>query len=309
MPTSSLAPQRSYLWGCGLIVLSGLILSLGVLCIRGAGSSDAFQYLFWRAIGFSVAVGILASRRHAIGPMAQVRRMGGFAWLSAIAMVVSQVGFIAAVKLTTVAEVFFLLSLAPLMAAAIALPLLGERIGLLGAAAIALALGGVALMTGADLGGVAPASSWYGRLMALTGALAFAYYSLATRGAQARDLDAALVATGLLTALVSFVAVYGRGLPLFVGLHDTMLAILHGGVILAVGLVLIARGSRVVPGVTLIMLAQSESIAAPIWTYIFFNETTRLAVISGGALILLAVVLQAADGAIQSAASRGDHRN
>ena len=60
---------------------------------------------------------------------------------------------------------------------------------------------------------------------------------------------------------------------------------------------LFARGSRVVPGVTLVMLAQAETVAAPIWTYLVFNETTTLAVVIGGALILFAVIMQASDGA------------
>ena len=114
-------------------------------------------------------------------------------------------------------------------------------------------------------------------------------------------MDAALVATGVLTALACLVVLAVRGLPLFIPAKDLSLALLHGGCILSAGLILMGWGSRAVPGVTLIMLAQSESIAAPIWTYLFYNETTTLGVIAGGALILLAVVLQAADGARQSA--------
>ena len=72
-------------------------------------------------------------------------------------------------------------------------------------------------------------------------------------------------------------------------------------IILALGLVLLARGSRVVPGVTLVMLAQAETVAAPIWTYFFFNETTTLAVIVGGGLILVAVLMQASDQARRKA--------
>jgi drug/metabolite transporter (DMT)-like permease len=63
------------------------------------------------------------------------------------------------------------------------------------------------------------------------------------------------------------------------------------------GLVLFARGSRKVPGVTLAMLAQAETVAAPIWTYLVFAETTTVSVIAGGALILVAVMMQALGGA------------
>lgn len=284
-------------------MLAGLVLSLGVLCLRGASSSDAWQYLMWRALAFAVVMVAVATVRHRVNPVAQIRNLSAFGWLSVVTMVASQVCFICAMKLGGTAEVFFLMSLAPLMAAMLALPLLGERIGPLGIFAIAIALAGVAMMSGLTASAPADGAAriadggWPGRLLALGTALSFALYSLATRGARQEDLDAALLAVGVLTAVVGAGVSLWLGLPLAATARDASLAIIHGGIILAIGLVLFARGSRVVPGVTLVMLAQAETIAAPIWTYLVFNETTTLAVIAGGALILGAVVLQALDGA------------
>ncbi len=302
MTHRSASLRQSYLAGCVLVVLAGLVLSLGVLCLRGAHSSDAWQYLFWRALAFAAVMVAVATVRHRVNPIAQIRNLSWFGWLSVVTMVASQVCFICAMKLGGTAEVFFLMSLAPLMAAMLALPLLGERIGLLGMLAVAIALGGVAMMSGLTAtttdGAVRLADGgWPGRLLALGTALSFALYSLATRGTRQEDLDAALLAVGLLTAAVGLGVTVALGLPIAPTVRDASLAILHGGVILAIGLVLYARGSRVVPGVTLVMLAQAETIAAPIWTYLVFDETTTLAVIAGGALILGAVVLQALDGA------------
>ena len=289
------APARTYLAGCGLVVLAGLTLSLGVLCIRGASASDAWQYLFWRSLAFGLAVALVAAYRHHTSPFAQIRRLGRFAWVSVGAMVASQVCFIAAIKPGSTAEVFFLMSLAPLMAALLARPLLGERIG---------ALGGLALMSGLSLQADGLHSglwegNWQARVLALGTAFSFALYSLATRGAPQGDLDAALFAVGIVTAMVSAAALLWLGLPVAASLRDSALALLHGGVILAAGLVLFARGSRAVPGVTLVMLAQAETMAAPVWTYLFFNETTTQAVVLGGALILVAVLMQASDGVRQ----------
>src|SRR5215510_2015635 len=91
------------------------------------------------------------SWRHGSSPLAQIQRLGGFAWISVLALVASQILFVAAIKSGSTAEVFFLMSLAPLMAAVLARPLLGERIGILGLLAIAIALSGVALMSGLSL--------------------------------------------------------------------------------------------------------------------------------------------------------------
>jgi drug/metabolite transporter (DMT)-like permease len=300
------APMRTYLAGCALVVLAGLVLSLGILCVRGAPSSDAWQYLFWRAIGFGLVLAVVAARRHGTSPVLQVARLGGFAWLSVVAMVASQACFIGAIKSGSTAEVFFLMSLAPLMAAILARPILGERIGILGMLAIAVALAGVALMSGltAQGDGRDPGTAegqWLAWALALGTAFSFALYSIATRGARREDLDAALVAVGIVTALISAIALLWLGLPLAARLSDVGLALLHGGVFLAAGLVLFARGSRAVPGVTLVMLAQAETVSAPVWTYLVFGETTTLSVIAGGALILVAVVMQASDGAGRAA--------
>jgi drug/metabolite transporter (DMT)-like permease len=306
------APARSHLTGCALVVLAGLVLSLGIICLRGASDSDAWQYLFWRALAFGFVLSLVAAQRHGTSPLMQIARLGGFAWISVIAMVTSQVCFVAAIKSGNTAEVFFLMSLAPLMAAVLARPLLGERIGALGIAAVGIALAGVALMSG--LGSrtdASPADLWEGawlpRVLALGTAFTFAVYLLTTRGARPEDLDAALVAVGIATAVVCGIVMLWVGLPLAASLRDASLALLHGGVFLAVGLVLFARGSRLVPGVTLVMLAQAETVAAPLWTYLVFDETTTLAVIVGGALILAGVVMQAGDR-VRTRVESGDSR-
>jgi DME family drug/metabolite transporter len=297
--TQSAIPRRFWV-GCGAVIAGGLVLSLGVLCIRAANASDAWQYLFWRGIGFGCAVWVVAAWRHASNPVTQIRHLGGFAWASVFALVASQILFVAAIKSGSTAEVFFLLSLAPLMAAILARPLLGERIGSLGVFAIAIALAGVALMSGLSFNADEIFSTngngpWLARALAVGAALSFALYSLATRGARTQDLDAALVAVGIVTAISCAAALLWLGLPMAPTFRDAVLALIHGGIILALGLVLFARGSRVVPGVTLVMLAQAETVAAPIWTFLVFDETTTSAVILGGALILFAVIMQAWD--------------
>lgn len=289
---------RSYGAGCALVVLSGLILSLGVLCIRGAASLDAWSYLMWRGAGFGGVLAAIGLWQHGRALLSQIRGMGGYAWIAAVAMVISQVGFVSAVQSTTVAEVFFLFSLAPLMTTVIARPVLGERIGILGCVAIAVALGGVLLMSGlTSMDAPAGATAWTGRILALLGAFTFALYSLMIRGARREDIDPLLVACGVLTFLLSLGVLLWRDTPLLSEPKAMALAFVHGALVLSLGLVLFSRGSGVVPAATLIMLAQTETIAAPVWAWLFFNETTTVAVIAGGALILTGVVMQAVDGA------------
>ena len=298
LPAESAAQNRSaYLYGCGLVLLAGLVLSLGVFAIRGASSSDALQYLLWRAVGFGTAMTVAAWLRDHRSPLRQISGLSRFGWLAAVAMTVSQMTFVSAVKIASFAEVFFLCSLAPLIAAALAGPLLGERMGWLGAAAIAMGLAGVWAMTGGA--GLSASSLGLSGVLSLVSALAFALYSLATRGSVAGDRDATLIVTGIASFFVAVAILQFRSVALWPGALDAAIAMLHGALILAAGLFLFGQGSRFIPGVTFAMLAQFEAVVAPVWGFLFFAETPSLGVIAGGALILTAVVLQALDGARQ----------
>lgn len=288
-----------YRYGCLLVVLAGLVLSLGVFAIRGATQSDAWQYLLWRALGFTIVLVAIAAIRDHRNPLVQVAHLGRFGLMAACAMAASQITFISAVKVTTFAETFFLCSLAPLLSAMLARPLLGERIGWLVLVAIAIAMGGVAAMTGGDLEG----GNWTGRAFAVASAVSFACYTLATRGSSSGELDASLIGVGLLTVSGSLAAVLLLGLPVLPGLFDAGIAFLHGAFVLSAGLFLYGQGSRHVPAVTFTMLAQAEAVIAPVWGYLYFDENPTLGTVIGGAMILAAVVLQAVAGARPSPAA------
>jgi drug/metabolite transporter, DME family len=283
-----------YLRGCIYVLLAGLILSLGVFCVRNAPASNAWQYIFWRALGFTTALLILATWRDARSPLRQLIGLGRMAWIACLCMATSQVTFIYSIKAATFAEVFLICSLAPLLVAALAWPLLHERIGWSTIVALALGLAGVAVMTGGEL----QAGNVTGQLIALLSALAFAGYSLCTRGSRPQDLDAMLIGVGLLTTIAGLVAISITKLPIIASPQDAAIGFIHGALLLAAGLFLFGQGSRYVSAVTFTLLAQAEAVLSPLWGYLFFAETPTHATIIGGALILTAVIIQAVAGAV-----------
>jgi drug/metabolite transporter, DME family len=283
---------RQFLRGCALVVLAGVVLSMGVFCIRNTSGTDAWVYIFWRALGFTTALVTIAAIRGTQNPLRQVTSLRGIAWIAALGMALSQVTFISSVKIATFAEVFLICSLAPLVAAALAWPVLGERLNLWTGVAIALGLGGVALMTS---GGVSKdGGGQLGLILAVLSMLGFAAYTLCTRGSSPHDLDAALIAVGLLTAAAGAVATHLLGLPLLASIQDAFIAFFHGGLLLSAGLFLFGQGSRTIDAVTFTMLAQAEAVMSPIWGYLFFRETPSTGTMLGGAIILLAIAIQAA---------------
>ncbi len=298
--TLTSAPRSRYLRGCAYVILAGLILSLGVFCVRNATSSNAWQYIFWRAIGFTTALVIVATLREKRSPLRQLTSLDRMAWIACFCMALSQVTFISSIKAATFAEVFLICSLAPMMAAALAWPLLRERIGWTTVVAIIIGFAGVYLMTGGEF----TSANINGQLIAVVSMLGFAGYTLFTRGSRPEDLDATLIGVGILTAVAGVAAITLADLPLIPSTTDVAIAFLHGALLLSAGLFLFGQGSRYVSAVTFTMLAQAEAVLSPIWGFLYFDETPTQATIIGGALILSAVILQAVAGGAAKPASR-----
>jgi DME family drug/metabolite transporter len=293
-------PGSEHVKGSLIVILAGFVLSLGAFSVRLAPDAGPWQYTFWRALGFIAAMWVLSQLRDHRGPLAQLAQLRPIAWVGALMLALAATTFIAAIKVTTLAETFFLCSLAPLLSALLARPLLGERISGASLVAIAIALVGVLVMIEGRLDG----GNWIGRSLAFLSALGFAGYSLAARGSLPRDLNATLLAFGILAAAVGLGMTVLLGEPIRPPAWDIAMALSHGAVTLSLGLALYAQGSRFVSAVTLTVLAQTEAVLAPLWGIVFFAERPSVATLLGGGVILVAVVLQAALGARSAVVNR-----
>ncbi|MCL4765329.1 MAG: DMT family transporter [Hyphomicrobiaceae bacterium] len=286
-------PDRHHLKGCLVVVLAGFVLSLGAFTIRLADGAGPWQYTTWRSLAFAGAMWIVAGLGDGRNQLAQLAQLRPIAWIGALMLALAATTFIAAIKVTTLAETFFLCSLAPLIAAVLAKPILGERITATSLLTIVLGVLGVLVMIEGRLDG----GNWTGRALALLSALGFAGYSLAARGSLPRDLNATLLAFGIVAAFVGLGMTMALGEPLAPPAWDIGMAALHGAIVLSLGLFLYAQGSRFVSAVTLTVLAQTEAVLAPLWGFLYFAERPSAGIVAGGGIILAAVILQAVLGA------------
>ena len=76
---------------------------------------------------------------------------------------------------------------------------------------------------------------------------------------------------------------------------DIWLAFLLGVPQLAFGFIFITIGSRTTPAVMVGLLMLMESIFAPIWVWLFYNEIPPTSVLIGGIIILSAVIMKSLD--------------
>ena len=79
---------------------------------------------------------------------------------------------------------------------------------------------------------------------------------------------------------------------LLVSPNDIFLGFLAGTFQIGFGFILITLGSRSTPAATVGVLMLTEAVLGPIWAWVFINEVPPITVITGGSIIILAIVFE-----------------
>lgn len=288
--------------GVALVVTAGLLWSSQGLIFRQIEVAGPWAILFWRSLGMVpvivLVLAVLALRAPAAdrAPLAAVLRPGVVGWLGAFGLVGAFAGAIYAIQITTIANAVFLFSATPFLAALIGWGLLGERVAAATWGAIALALVGIAVMV---RGGPVDASggAMAGNIAALVSALGFAVFTVSLRARGLSDPLPMVALGGVLAIVIAALVALSLGESLLVPWPDRGWALVMGAVTLAGGMVLYARGSRVVPAAQMALLANIEVVLGPLLVWLVLGETAGRHVFLGGAILLAAVILNGLAGA------------
>ena len=130
-----------------------------------------------------------------------------------------------------------------------------------------------------------------GNLVAFIMPISFAVLIIIVRKYPKVDMIPAIFYAGILSCL------YGLFLleDMVISTKDIWLSFLLGVPQLAFGFIFITIGSRTTPAVMVGLLMLMESIFAPIWVWLFYNEIPPISVLIGGIIILSAVVMKSLD--------------
>jgi drug/metabolite transporter (DMT)-like permease len=197
-----------------------------------------------------------------------------------------------ALTLTSVANVLVTMALGPLFTALLSRAALGHRLEPRTWVAIALAGAGIAWMHGSGVQG-GDAKQWLGTLVALAVPIAGAInwtllQHLKTRAASGAEAGDMLPAV-LLGALISAAVMLPLAWPLQATPHDVGWLALLGVVQLAIPCLLAVAAARVLSGPEISLLALLEVVFGVAWAWLGAGETPSVAVLGGGALVLLAL--------------------
>lgn len=281
-----------YRRGVALVVAAAVLWSLMALAIRLMGDAGTWQVLFWRSLGLVPVLFLVIFRRSGGKPLALVRATGWAGAIGGMGLVFAFAGAIFAIQAAPVANAVFLFAAAPLMTAVMAWLLLGEPVRPATWGAIVVAGAGVFVMVreGLALG------AGLGNLAALLSAAGFAAFTVTLRWGRLGDMLPAVLIGGVLSIVVAVAAIALRGESFALPLPSILLAVAMGAVLLGGGMAIYTAGSRSVPAAEIGILALAEVMLAPVWVWLFLNEGASAATFVGGAILLLAIALNALTG-------------
>lgn len=280
----ALPRQPYHSLGVALVLASAVMFSLAGVLTKMV-ESDSLTIVCWRGLFGAPLIAAYALRREGTSLGQAVADLGWRGWALATLGSACSLAFIAAFKLTYVANVTVIYATVPFLAAGLGWMMMGERVRMGTLAAAALALAGVGLMAWGGFG----TGEVLGDALALMMSAGLALYMVLIR--LFRSTSAVFAAA--VSAAQVFVLGWFVTDPLQASAHD--LAILAAfGAAFAASIILLTEGTRLVPAAEAGLLGTAEIPFAILIAWLVLAELPPAASFIGGATVIAAVVGHAA---------------
>jgi drug/metabolite transporter (DMT)-like permease len=289
---ASISGADAHRYGVVFVFAAGVLWSTVGLGIRLIEDAVVWQILLYRSISLSAFLYIVIRLRSGESPFAQVRRVGRPAVVAGLSLVAAYAGGIYSIQNTSVANALLLFATAPFMAAVLGWIVLRERVRGATWLAIAVAIGGIAIMVADKSGSVA----LKGSLAALGSAFGFASFTVALRWGRAGEMLPSVFLSGLFAIVITLGICLSSDLSLVLSPRDGGIAMGMGVFQVGAGLILYTLGSRSLPAAELALLSLAEVLLGPLWVWLLLGETATLNTLVGGAVLLAAIAGNALSG-------------
>jgi drug/metabolite transporter (DMT)-like permease len=233
---------------------------------------------FFAVLGLLVYVAI-AERG---GVLRAFRAIGRSGLVVAALMAVSSGAFIVALNHTTVANVLFMQALAPVLAAVLG-TFVGEPVSRRTWVAMTVAVVGVGLMVGGP-----DHPSLIGVSVSFLMSVTFAAVIVVTRHRREVSMAPATCLSQVLVLLGA--APFAH--PGEVGGRDLALLAALGVCQIGLGLIFLSLGARLIPAAEVALITLLEIVLGPLWVWVALSEQPGAATLIGGAIVLVAVLIQ-----------------
>lgn len=292
-PCAAESPCMSHRRAVALMILVTLLWSIAGVVSRYLESAGSFEVTFWRSLfnALALSVALLAMRGPAL--WRGLAQASWPLWFSGFCWSVMFTAFMLAITLTTVANVLVTMAIGPLITALFTRLFLDHRLPARTWMAIALAGVGIGWMfwqeahSGLSLAGTSVA-------LAVPLAAALNFTTLQHVGHRQVDGDTTarqdMLPAVLIGALLSSAFTLPLAYPLRASAHDIGLLAMLGVVQLAIPCLLLVRLSRVLAAPEIALLGLLEVVFGVAWAWLGAGEQPGASTLTGGALVLGALI-------------------
>lgn len=291
-PTPPTSAADAHKYGVLFVFAAGVLWSTVGLGIRMMEDAVVWQILLYRSISMSLFLYVVIRVRSGESPFVQVRRLGFPSVIAGFSLVAAYSGGIYSIQNTSVANAMLLFATAPFMAAVLGWIILREPVRVATWVAIAVAIGGIAIMVADQSGSIV----LKGSLAALGSAFGFAVFTVALRWGRTGEMLPSVFLSGLFAAFVTYGICQFSGLSVSLGIRDGAISMGMGVFQVGAGLILYTLGSRSLPAAELALLSLAEVLLGPVWVWLFLGETASPNTLIGGTVLLAAIAGNAISG-------------
>jgi len=306
------ALRLSHTQAVWLMVLACLLWSMAGVVSRQMESAVRFEVTFWRSAFAALSLFIILPvwrrrERLQLGAECQDRgflerhwgvlvRSRSF-WISGVCWSIMFTAFMLALSFTSVANVLIMLSLGPLFTALLARGVMGHRLPMRTWVAVFLAGIGIVYMYGLQFWQALTVDSvdsqrlLFGLLIALCVPIAGAVNWTVVQRSQSQGQPIDLVPAVLAGAVLSTLFTMPFALPWMASATDVVWLAFLGMAQLALPCTLAVLCARVLRAPEMSLLALLEIIFGIVLAWMFANEVPTGAVLVGGGVVMLALVL------------------
>ena len=284
--------KNDYFFGFVLVVVSGLIWSLGAPMIRFFEDAENYRlpFLFYRGITIFLVVIAYVYIKEGRDFLNTLKRIDVWSLFGGLVLALAMFGYIYALTTTSVAVTLLMLALSPILSAFLGYLILGEglsRTTLVNM--IIVAFGVIVMVWDADKSGTLIGAT-YGFFVAL----GFAIYTITLRHNPEIPKLLTPALAGFFGLILALILILLTGESFEMPQINVGLSFMHGLVVSA-GLILFGLGAKYLPSGELVLLTLFEVIAGIFWAWlpiIGINEVPDTNTIIGGAFIFTAIVIQ-----------------
>ena len=280
------------------MVAVALMWSTAGVVTRHLDAARSFEVTFWRSFFTVLSLLVILPVFRGRAVFSAIARGGRVFWLSGLCWSVMFTAFMVALTMTTVANVLVTLALGPFITALLARAFLGHRIAARTWLAIAVAGVGIGWMFG---GQMSLASQLAGSLVAVLAPLAGAVNWNLVQHSRSQGAQVDMMPAVLVGAVVSTLVTLPLSLPFSATPHDLGLLGFLGLVQLAIPCVLVVWCSGVLKAPEIALLALLEVIFGILLAWLGAGETPNPNVLTGGALVIAALIVNELAGFKRSA--------